>query len=90
MPGIDGSGPIGAGSMTGRGLGRCTDINAVRRGTGFGNGLGRGCRGGFGRGFGRGIAWNQPFARTQKDQLQEQRDILKERLDKIDEELEDL
>ena len=42
MPGFDGTGPRGFGSMTGRGLGPCG------RGLGFGRGYGRG----FGRGFG--------------------------------------
>lgn len=47
MPGMDGTGPVGAGPMTGRGLGACTG-----RGAGWGYGLGRGR--GFGRGFGPG------------------------------------
>ena len=42
MPGRDRTGPIGAGPMTGRGLGFCT-------GTGLGMGLGLGCRRGFRR-----------------------------------------
>jgi len=46
MPGGDRTGPVGAGPMTGRGLGHC-------RGGGAGYGYpGRGM--GFGRGFGRG------------------------------------
>ncbi len=98
LPGIDGSGPMGAGPMTGRGLGPCAGVNDVRYGAGFGRGFGRGFgfgRGraygcGFGRGFGWDVAWNQPSSRTQKELLQEQRDILKGRLDAIDEELEDL
>ncbi len=28
MPGRDGTGPFGQGSMTGRGLGSCTGVNA--------------------------------------------------------------
>ena len=46
MPGQDGTGPRGLGSMTGRGLGPC----------------GCGMRRGFGRGFGRGIGlrYNRP------------------------------
>ena len=41
MPGRDGTGPLGLGPRTGRGMGPC------------GRGLGRGFRGGFGRGYGR-------------------------------------
>jgi len=41
MPGQDGTGPIGQGSLTGRGLGPC----------------GGGMRRGFGRGYGRGFGW---------------------------------
>ncbi len=48
MPGGDGTGPNGFGSMTGRGLGLCAGYNNP----GFTKG--RGTRRGFGRGFGRG------------------------------------
>ncbi len=41
MPGFNGTGPLGRGSMTGRGMGPC----------GAGLGMGQGCRGGYG--FGR-------------------------------------
>ena len=57
MPRRDGTGPTGAGAMTGRGLGACTGAEAVNYGGGRGRGigLGRGCGRGFGRGFGRGL-----------------------------------
>ena len=42
MPRRDGTGPMGAGSMTGRGLGFCTGANAVKYGAGPGMGLGLG------------------------------------------------
>ena len=53
MPRRDGTGPMGAGSMTGRGFGLCTGANAVKYGAGLGMGLGLGlaCRRGFGRGL---------------------------------------
>lgn len=88
MPRRDGTGPMGAGSMTGRGLGSCTGANAVKYGAGLGLGLGLGlaCR----RGFGRGVALNQNPSKTQKELLQEQRDVLKSRLDVIDKQLENL
>lgn len=90
MPRGNGTGPMGAGSMTGRGLGPCADANAVNYGGGFGQGMGLGCRRGFGRGFGRGIGLNQNSSKTQKEVLQEQKDILKSRLDVIDKQLENL
>jgi hypothetical protein len=81
MPGRDGTGPMGRGSRTGRGLGFCAGDNAVR----YGAGLGFGCRRGFGRNF---IA--DPFvANTEKELLAEQKD-LKNRLDIISKQLEDL
>lgn len=90
MPRRDGTGPMGAGSMTGRGLGLCTGANAVKYGAGLGLGLGLACRRGFGRGFGRGVAVNQNSSKTQKELLQEQRDAMKSRLDVIDKQLENL
>lgn len=100
LPGIDGSGPMGAGPMSGRGLGLCTEVNGERYGVGFGRGFGRGraYRCGFGpgfgpafaRGFGRGVVWNQPSPKTRKELLQEERDMLKGRLEAIDEQLVDL
>ncbi len=50
MPGGDGTGPMGAGPMTGRGMGYC----AVRAGFGFMNRIGFGRGWGCGRGFGMG------------------------------------
>lgn len=92
MPRGNGTGPMGAGSMTGRGLGPCADANAANIGGGFGQGMGMGLgrRRGFGRGFGRGIGLNQDSSKTQKEVLQEQKDILKSRLDVIDKQLENL
>ncbi len=54
MPGQDGTGPIGNGPLTGRGLGPC----------------GCGMRRGFGRGFGRGFYWRyaEPAALTKEEQ----------------------
>ncbi len=64
MPGLDGTGPLGLGPMTGRGLGLCNPYGPFGRGRwwrgrwfGFGRGWGRGWRRGFGRGWGRGFGW---------------------------------
>ena len=53
MPGRNGTGPMGAGAMTGRGLGPCAGTGSLAKGAGLwlGLGLGMACRRGFGRGF---------------------------------------
>lgn len=86
MPRRDGTGPVGIGSMTGRGLGLCTRANAVRYGTGFGIGLGLACR----CGFGKGLAVSQISSKTQKELLQEQKNMLQHRLEVIDKQLKNL
>jgi hypothetical protein len=92
MPGRNGTGPMGAGSMTGRGLGACTGVNAVGYGYGRGMGYGRGlfCRRGYGRGFGRGASIYETSPKTQKELLDEQKRILQDRLEYIDKQLENL
>lgn len=56
MPNFNGTGPLGAGPMTGRGFGPCCGAQAYGRGMQRGNGLGMGSGGGLGmgRGMGRG------------------------------------
>ncbi|MHB8962785.1 MAG: DUF5320 domain-containing protein, partial [Saccharofermentanales bacterium] len=85
MPRRDGTGPMGLGSMTGRGLGVCSGINAVRNGGGYGAGLGLGlgCRPGFGRGFNRNINLDQAPVKTQKEMLLEQKELMQSRIDAI-------
>lgn len=77
MPGRDGSGPRGMGSMTGRGLGYCSA--EARPGYGIGRGLGMGRRTGYGRGFRR----DAYGAMT----LEEERAWLRDRLNAIDNEI---
>ena len=76
----DGTGPMGQGPMTGRGMGPCAETNN------YGAGLGRG--GGRRMGMGRGFSPNQNTSKTQKELLQDQKDALKNQLKAIDEELE--
>lgn len=102
MPRRDGSGPSGAGAMTGRGLGLCTDKNVTRSGAGLrtglrcclglgiGLGLGRGRGRGLGRGLGRWFSTPEYFRETNKDVLQDQKEILKNRMNAIDKQLENL
>ena len=71
MPGFNGTGPQGAGPMTGGARGYCNpgySRNYFAYGRGYG--IGRGFRGGFGggsgwgRGYGRGFGWRgayQPY-----------------------------
>ena len=59
MPGFDGTGPSGMGSMTGGARGFCASPAYGAR-PGYAMGLGWGGRGrGFGRGVGRGFAYGQ-------------------------------
>jgi hypothetical protein len=90
MPRRDGTGPLGAGSMAERRSGPCrgADARKHRAGHGRGLGLGHACRRGLGHGFGRGAAADQNSSKTQKELLQEQKNVLKRRLDAIDEQLE--
>ncbi len=88
MPRRDGTGPMGTGSMTGRGLGVCTGADAVGYGSGRGMGFGRGlaCR----RGFGRSFSIDETSPKTQKELLNEQKNIFQDRLEVIDKQLENL
>lgn len=91
MPRRDGTGPMGKGSMTGRGLGACTDNNEIRQQSGFGfgcrRGFGRGSGRGLGRGFGRGFGFRNS-SKTQKELLNEEKAFLKNQIEEIDKELE--
>ncbi|VDN48407.1 conserved protein of unknown function [Petrocella atlantisensis] len=91
----DGTGPMGLGPLTGRGLGVCAGSRAVRYGAGLGMGLGLGlkmaCRRGFGRGYGRNtMNIDQNTNLDQKDRLHEEKEILQKRLEAIDKALEKL
>ncbi|MBU1198373.1 MAG: DUF5320 domain-containing protein [Nanoarchaeota archaeon] len=76
MPGRDGSGPQGEGSLSGRGLGPC------------GSGLARGFRGGqrrgFGRGLGRGVCFDGLDKEAQKKILQDHKKEIEEKIAELD------
>jgi hypothetical protein len=72
MPRFDGTGPAGAGPMTGGGFGSCNPAGSIRRSyagwdSGYGRGRGFGQGRGFGRGFGswcgrgRGYGWQRSY-----------------------------
>lgn len=91
MPGGDGTGPMGAGPMTGGGRGFCGVGNSVRRFFGFGRGpwgggFGRGRRGGFYTG---GSSWRARFGGQTIDR-QEEMGLLKEHAELLSQELEDV
>ncbi len=77
MPRLDGTGPRGLGSNTGRGLGNCNQSTRV----GLGRGLGRG----FGRGVGLGRGYFQ-YADT-KESLEQEKKALEDRLEYLKKEL---
>lgn len=92
MPGRNGTGPMGTGPMTGRALGPCAGGGAWKYGAGLGLGLGLGlaCRRGFCRGLGYGLFQNQTSPETRKQLLQQRKDALKDRLEAVERQLEDL
>ncbi len=66
MPRGDGTGPMGMGSMTGRGAGYCNGfaVPGYANPVGFAGGFAGGFGGGFGRGFGRGRGFRRSFYAT--------------------------
>ncbi len=73
MPNMDGTGPNGAGPMTGRGMGPC----------GQGRGMGRGRRMGRGRGN-CGVMPYQPTKEEYKKMLKEEIEDLQNELKELD------
>jgi len=85
MPRGDGTGPIGKGPITGRGMGHCT----ARGAAGIGLGLGMGCRRGLGRWFDRcADAISEGVGKSEKELLAEGIKNLQSRIDAIDKETE--
>ena len=88
MAGRDGTGPMGQGPLTGRGMGVCTGARHSRFFSGRGCGMGFGGRGRAGVGFGNGFGGLGAGA-TDKEILNEERELLKQRMEQIDRALED-
>lgn len=87
----DGTGPVGQGPLTGRGLGVCNGGNNYRNfrcggGRRMGMGMGMNNRGSFGRGAG----FFQENIPNSKELLSEEKELLTQRLNSINEELEGL
>jgi hypothetical protein len=93
MPGRDGTGPMGRGVMSGRGLGVCNGANVGGYGIGLGCRTGRGRGAGYGcmRGFGRfnigerTVLTEKELLTEQKEQLESRIDIISKRLDNLSE-----
>ena len=88
MAGRDGTGPMGQGPLTGRGMGVCTGARQSRFFSGRGCGMGFGGRGRAGAGFGSGFG-GLAAGTTDKEILNEERELLKQRMEQIDRALED-
>lgn len=81
MAGRNGTGPMGMGSRTGRGMGFCNVTNGL--GVNRGLGMGIGCRGGFG-----GNSFNNTMsAVSQSDLLAQEKTIIENRLNTINNQL---
>ena len=90
MPRRDGTGPMGMGQMTGRGLGFCGNRFYGRRncyGTGFGR---RGFGPGYGVGYGYGPGYGVKQDISEKEFLKNQKEFLESQIELIERELEDL
>lgn len=81
MPGRDGTGVMGRGAKSGRGLGNCMGANAVRKGSGLGLGYRRG---------NPNFVAETTVSKTQKERLQEQKELLEGNLNSISKQLESL
>ena len=103
MPRGDRTGPDGAGSRTGRGMGFCSGYDTpgyMNSRFGRGGGLGRGFRGGGGwraGGFGwRNMGFGVPYTpqpvtpEFEKENLKNEAQYLKERIDAINKRIEEL
>lgn len=99
MPYRDGTGPMGAGSMTGCGLGNCRTGAGFGHGLGMGKGIGKGYRRRFGA-WGLGGAWGvdpsamdfafAPSTELQKQALIAQQKFLEARLEALKAQVDEL
>jgi len=91
MPRKDGTGPLGSGGLTGRGLGLCTGINTGRFGSGLKAVYGRGLGLGLGNGCRRGRRFEaQSSEVNEKELLSTQKELLQARLNTINKQLDDI
>ena len=91
MPALNGTGPQGAGPLTGRRMGNCVG-NTNSGNTGYGRGLGRRFRGGggFGHSFGGGFGFsnNQDAQNlSDKNAVEDEINVLKNQLSFLEKQL---
>ena len=95
MPGFDRTGPVGAGPLTGRQLGRCSGYAGDLPGRGY-DSFRFGFRGGLGRGQGRGLGfrWRNSYSPgfyqpdvSDETLLENEARTLKDQLSRIEKEL---
>jgi hypothetical protein len=84
MPRGDGTGPMGRGSMTGRGMGYCVRAFESGEASYIGGGIRRGSR----RWFGRGCTVMNASAENKKEFLEDEKNFLQRRLESLEKELE--
>jgi len=96
MPGLDGTGPMGAGPMTGGGRGLCNPYGRPYAGRGYGRGFGwRGFyppQGGW-YGPAYGPPYGSPYAMNPEDEanaLKDEANFLKSEIDAINKRIEEL
>ncbi|NLI90921.1 MAG: DUF5320 domain-containing protein [Peptococcaceae bacterium] len=82
MPRRDGTGPLGRGAISGRGLGLCNRMNAARNGIGSGFGKRRG--------YDRDFADDMIHSASRKELLLDQKELLEKRLNSINRQIESL
>ena len=100
MPGGDGTGPMGQGSMTGRAAGFCVGYSTPGyanpvSGRGFGYGRGFGFGRGWGRGRGRGFGWGiippqQVAPQQEADMLKDEAKAMQNEMKAINERIKEL
>ena len=90
MPRGDGTGPRGRGVATGKRLGPCSGVNGVNSGLGFDRGMGLGGRSEAAQGFAGNYLAGQNPAKSEREQLLEQKNLLQNRLEAIEKQLEKL
>lgn len=69
MPRGDGTGPMGRGALTGRGLGSCAGASVPLYGMGYGRGMGRGAGLGYGCRRGARFFWDTAGPQTDREFL---------------------
>lgn len=85
MPRRDGTGPMGQGAMTGRGLENCNDGEIMNSDFGMGRRFGRGMGCSNGRRFNRakGMGMDREYLTEQKSMLQKTLDAIEKQLENL-------